>query len=210
MAKLKLPVRTPRIDMTPMVDMFALLLTFFILTATFRPEEPVNVDTPKSISEKITPDRNVMTLLISQDNKVFFNIDNGRDSTRHIRIEVLENVGKQYNLKFTPEQLNKFEKMAAFGLPIAKMGEWIDSKDAKLRFEIQKNGIPIDSTDNQLAMWILYARKANPNAEAVIKGDRESDFKVVKKIMDIVQAAKINRFNLITNLEQVEVKLDNK
>jgi biopolymer transport protein ExbD len=68
----------------------------------------------------------------------------------------------------------------------------------------------MDSTDNQLALWILFARKANPDAEAVIKGDQEADFKVVKKIMDIVQAAKINKFNLITNLEKVEVKLENK
>ncbi len=121
MAKLKLPVRSPRIDMTPMVDLFALLLTFFMLTTTFRPQEPVNVDTPNSISDKLNPERNVMTLLISNDDKVFFNIDNGRDSSKHIREEVLENVGKQYKLKFTPEQLSKFEKMAAFGLPIAKM-----------------------------------------------------------------------------------------
>jgi biopolymer transport protein ExbD len=210
MAKLKLPVRSPRIDMTPMVDLFALLLTFFMLTTTFRPQEPVNVDTPSSVSDKLNPERNVMTLLISKDNKVFFNLDNGRDSSKHIRIEVLENVAKQYKLKFTSEQLSKFEKMASFGLPIAKMSAWIDMKDEKARLEIQKNGIPMDSTDNQLAMWILFARKANPDAEAVIKGDGEADFKVVKKIMDIVQAAKINRFNLITNLEKVEVKLDNK
>ncbi len=93
---------------------------------------------------------------------------------------------------------------------LQKWREWIDSKDEKAQHELQKNGIPMDSTDNQLAMWILFARKANPDAEAVIKGDREADFKVVKKIMDIVQAAKINRFNLVTNLEKVEVKLDNK
>jgi biopolymer transport protein ExbD len=210
MAKIKLPVRSPRIDMTPMVDLFALLLTFFMLTTTFRPQEPVNVDTPSSISDKLNPTSNVMTLLISKDDKVYFNLDNGKDSSKHIRIEVLENVGKQYKLKFTPEQLSKFEKMASFGMPITKMGDWIDTKDEKVRHELEKNGIPMDSTDNQLAMWILFARKANPDAEAVIKGDQEADFKVVKKIMDIVQAAKINKFNLITNLEKVEVKLENK
>jgi biopolymer transport protein ExbD len=210
MAKIKLPVRSPRIDMTPMVDLFALLLTFFMLTTTFRPQEPVNVDTPSSISDKLNPTSNVMTLLISKDDKVYFNLDNGKDSSKHIRIEVLENVGKQYKLKFTPEQLSKFEKMASFGMPITKMGDWIDTKDEKVRHELEKNGIPMDSTDNQLAMWILFARKANPDAEAMIKGDQEADFKIVKKIMDIVQAAKINKFNLITNLEKVEVKLENK
>ena len=78
--------------MTPMVDLFFLLLTFFMLTTTFRPQEAVQVDTPYSISEKISPERNVITLLVSKDDKVFFNIDNGKDSAKHIRKEVLENV----------------------------------------------------------------------------------------------------------------------
>jgi biopolymer transport protein ExbD len=208
MAKLKLPVRTPRIDMTPMVDLFFLLLTFFMLTTTFRPQEAVQVDTPYSISEKISPERNVITLLVSKDDKVFFNIDNGKDSAKHIRKEVLENVGKQYKITFTPEQLDRFEKMASFGMPIVNMAAWISATDQKSRDEMQK-GIPMDSTNNELAMWILFARKANPNAEATIKGDNLADFKTVKKVLDILQAAKINRFNLITNLQKVEVKLEN-
>jgi len=210
MAKIKVAKSAPRTDMTPMVDMFMLLLTFFMLTATFRPQEPTQVDAPNSISEQITPERNVITVYVGKENKVFFNLDNGEDSTLHIRQEVLKNVGAAYNLSFTPEQLSKFERMSAFGMPIEKMAAWIDAPNESERLVLQ-TGIPVDTTDaatSELANWILYARKANPRAVATIRGDNTADFKAVKQVLDIFQGAKINQFNLVTNLEKVEVKLD--
>ncbi|EJX04956.1 Biopolymer transport protein ExbD/TolR, partial [gut metagenome] len=37
--------------MTPMSDVMVLLLTFFMLTATFVKEEPIKVNTPGSVSD---------------------------------------------------------------------------------------------------------------------------------------------------------------
>ncbi|MBN1415326.1 MAG: biopolymer transporter ExbD [Bacteroidales bacterium] len=208
MAKIKVAKGAPRTDMTPMVDMFMLLLTFFMLTATFRPQEPTQVDMPNSISEKLIPERNAITVFIGKDNKVFFNIDNGEDSTLHIRQEVLKNVGQQFDITFTYDQLSKFERMDAFGMPVSNIAEWIDAPDQSTRDKLQV-GIPVDSTNNELAMWILYSRKVNPKAEATIRGDNIADYKAVKKVLDIFQEAKINKFNLVTNLEKVEVSLEN-
>jgi biopolymer transport protein ExbD len=208
MSKVKMTVRTPKIDMTPMVDLFMLLLTFFMLTTTFRPQEAVQVDTPNSISEAKAPESNVITIAISKDSKVYFGVDEGKDTSQHVRRKVLEAIGKQYRVNFTEQQILKFEKLASFGMPVKDVPKWIDA-DQKERDAMQV-GIPIDSTDNQLAMWVLFARNANPNAEASIKGDMESDYKVVKRVLDILQDYKINKFSLTTVLEKVEVKLEEK
>jgi len=208
MSKLKMPHRSPSIDMTPMVDLFFLLLTFFMLTTSFKPTEAVQVDTPSSISETITPEKNVITLFISKDNKVYFDIDNGKDSSMHIRKKVLEGVAGQYKIRYTAEQISKFEKLASFGMPINKLAEWIEATDSKVRESLQV-GIPMDSVDNQLRTWIYFGRSYNPETEVAIKGDGTSDYKTVKKVLDILQDIGVNKFNLTTNLEKVEAKLEN-
>lgn len=207
MSKFKIEHKAPNIDMTPMVDLFFLLLTFFMLTTSFRPQEAAQVDTPNSISGLIAPEKNVFTIYISKDNKAFFNIDNGPDSTSHVRSRLLKNMGDYFRVPFSGQEVSQFEKLASFGMPIKEVKNWINAEPSQ-RDKLQ-TGIPMDSLDNQLSMWVHFARLNNPQAEVTIKGDSESDYKVVKKVFDMVQDKKIDKFNLTTTLEKVEVKPEN-
>jgi len=101
-------------------------------------------------------------------------------------------------------------------MPVQILNQWIDKKDPTRRDEFQKqlkeakkDGIPTDSADNQLAWWILLTRQVDQNIQVGIKADMETDYKAVKKILDILQDKKVNKFNLTTNLEKVEVKIEN-
>ena len=209
MPKLKPPVRTPHIDMTPMVDLFSVLLIFLLLTASFRPSEATVISSPNSVSEKQAPDKDIMTIIINKDGNIFFNIDNGKDSTKHTRSDVLVQMGKQYNITFSPKELNYFAHLASFGMPMEKFKTWLNATDSKEKEKLQ-TGIPIDSVGNQpsqLFFWVRFARLTNQNAEVAIKGDGDANYKKVKMVMDLLQENKVNKFNLVTNLEKQEVTL---
>jgi len=64
-----------RIDMTPLVDVAFLLLTFFMLTTTFKPEETVTIVLPSSHSAFKLPESDVMTVNIAKDGRIFLGLD---------------------------------------------------------------------------------------------------------------------------------------
>ena len=85
-----------RIDMTPMVDVAFLLLTFFMLTTQFRPPEEVQIVLPSSHSAFKLPESNVMLITISKDSRLFLGFDSprlmgrifGEENKNHIGVEV--------------------------------------------------------------------------------------------------------------------------
>lgn len=64
-----------KMDMTPMVDVAFLLLTFFMLTTQFRPQEEVQIELPVSHSEIKLPESDVMIITIAQSGSILVGID---------------------------------------------------------------------------------------------------------------------------------------
>jgi biopolymer transport protein ExbD len=145
---------------------------------------------------------------MSPDSKVFINFDNGPDTLLKFRPKILAEMGKRYNIEFTEDELKEFEKYpSSMGVNINQMKAFLDAKDANERKAFQ-NGIPLDSLDNQLENWILYARMVNPNIQACLKGDSKTPFPIVQKVLDILQDKQVNRFSLVTNLETTKINLE--
>jgi biopolymer transport protein ExbD len=91
MSKVKVPRKSTVVDMTAMTDVAFLLLTFFMLATKFKPDEPVTVTTPSSISEIKLPETDILLLTIDKDSRVFFAMD-GEANRLELLIKWLLNI----------------------------------------------------------------------------------------------------------------------
>jgi biopolymer transport protein ExbD len=178
-----------------MVDLAFLLVTFFMLTATPSQEEKLIVDTPSSISEIKLPEKDVITITIGSDNRVFYGVDG-----QPTRLSLLDKMGAKYNVSFTENEKRTFELTNSFGMPMSGLKSYL-AMTPEQRKKITQPGIPFDSVKNELGDWVLQTRLTNPDVVVAIKGDVGTSVPTVQRIIEVSQEKKVNRFNLITDME---------
>ena len=189
------------IDMTAMSDVTVLLLTFFMLTSTFVKKEPVQVFTPASVSEIKIPETNILQILVDPQGKIFMSLDKQPDMKA-----VLEKMGEEYGVDFTPEQEKKFVTASTFGVPMRSMQKFLDLPTEQQDKLLKNEGFPCDSTDNQFKSWVRNARQVNPDLRIAIKADASTPYAVIKNVMSSLQDLRENRYNLITSLKTTSDK----
>ena len=163
-----------RIDMTPMVDVAFLLLTFFMLTTKFRPPEVVKIDLPSSHSDIKLPESNVLTVTVSGNNTFFMGV-----SSQQSREKIFNAVVKP--------------KLQASGLSAAAV------QDSLKSFRLADN-FPV--AREELDKFVVMARFADQKLRPVIKADASAGFEAVNHVMKVYKKANMLTFNLITVLER--------
>mgnify|MGYP000828208407 FL=1 len=201
MGRAKIKKKSTFIDMTAMSDVTVLLLTFFMLTSTFVKKEPVQVFTPASVSEIKIPETNILQILVDPQGKIFMSLDKQPDMKA-----VLEKMGEEYGVDFTPEQEKKFVTASTFGVPMRSMQKFLDLPTEQQDKLLKNEGIPCDSTDNQFKSWVRNARTANADLRIAIKADATTPYSVIKNVMNSLQDLRENRYNLITSLKTTSDK----
>lgn len=201
MGRAKIKKKSTFIDMTAMSDVTVLLLTFFMLTSTFVKKEPVQVFTPASVSEIKIPETNILQILVDPQGKIFMSLDKQPDMKA-----VLEKMGEEYGVDFTPEQEKKFVTVSTFGVPMRSMQKFLDLPTEQQDKLLKNEGIPCDSTDNQFKSWVRNARQVNPDLRIAIKADASTPYAVIKNVMSSLQDLRENRYNLITSLKTTSDK----
>ena len=191
MGKVKLKKQDIWIDMTPMSDVMVLLLCFFMLTSTFTKPEPVKVVEPQSVAEIKVPEKDVLNILVDKEGKVFMNMDNQFQLG-----DVAMDVTDQFGISLTKTQLANFKSDPMFGAPMNARRE-----------QLKELGIPLDSIDggkSEFQMWVKSARGVNSDIKVAIKADKDTPYRIIKRVMNELQDIDENRYYLITSLKTQE------
>jgi biopolymer transport protein ExbD len=91
MAELSTNTRQPRVDMTPMVDLGFLLITFFVFTTTFTSNQMMALKMPDKSNNPIDIPKlkysNTLTLILGKDNRIFWHQKSANDLNSSILTE---------------------------------------------------------------------------------------------------------------------------
>ena len=206
MPKIQMKKQNIRMDMTAMCDVAFLLLTFFILTAKFKPQEPVKVDIPMSGAVTDLPkESKVLLISVGEDGRIFMGVDD-----KPTRKALLDEVAKRYNINLNGDMQKKFVAMDQFGLPLNQLGQFLSlspeqsqgytqpglicNPDAK----VLPGSTGSDTARNQLGELIVIARSINENMIIAVKADKGADYDKVDAVIETLRKTNSNRFNLIT------------
>ena len=199
MAKIKIQKKDIWIDMTPMSDVMTLLLCFFMLTSTFLTPEPVQVNTPNSVSEVKIPEQDVLNILVTPEGKVFLGTENKNNMQA-----MLDAMTSKFNVSLNANQIKHFREDAMVGASMSQLAAYLSLDQEKMTEAIQKLGLPLDSISggkSEFQEWVSEARNANPDIRLAIKCDSKTPYSSIKKLMSELQDMNENRFQLITNLD---------
>ena len=208
MARAKIPRKSTAIDMTPFCDVAFLLLTFFILTTKFKPDERVTIHTPSSVTSKAAPEKNFVLISLDKDGKVFLNSD--RYEPGGLMETVVDTLNAEYNIGLTPAEIQHLVKMPIIGAPFQALKQYVQLPDNQINAQLP--GIPVDTANNQLTAWMkaLVAATATgggtddkgnplPIPTIILKGDNLTKFPQFKNVILALTENNILKFEMVTN-----------
>jgi biopolymer transport protein ExbD len=189
--------------MTAMCDVAFLLLSFFILTTKFKPSEALAVVTPKSVSSKAAPQKDVALVTIDKDGKVYFSVS---DENLEEKKTIIDEINTRRNLGLTDAEKKNWMKGSSFvGVPFSQLKSYL-SMDAEQVKKLTQPGIPVtDSANNELVEWIGAAVMAfqGSKMDFMVKGDNASKYPSFQGVINAMKKNDQMKFQVLTDPEGV-------
>jgi biopolymer transport protein ExbD len=205
MPKIKVPRKSTNIDMTAMCDVAFLLLSFFILATSFKPEEALQVTTPKSVSTKALKGENIVLITMDKEGKVYFSVD---DKNKEQKEAIIEEVNTQKSLNLTDAEKKNFTRVGSFvGVPFSQLKSYLATDPENIK-NVKQPGIPVtDTLNNELTVWMRAAVGAfqSKTMNILVKGDNDAKFPSFKGVIDAFKKNEQFKFSMITDPEGVPV-----
>ena len=197
MPSVKIPHKSTFVDMTPFVDVAFLILTFFIMATKFKPPEPVEVTTPKSVSTIELPESNATLITIDKEGKVYFTVLSEKDMS--VYTEVINSINSTRNLGLTDAEKANYRKTYLVGVSFGQLKQLLAMSDEQQK-TLKQPGIPVDTTGGDLTYWIQAAKSAfaGQRLQFLIKGDNNSKYPVFKNVIEALKKNDVYKYNLIT------------
>lgn len=195
MPSVKIKKHAPENDMTPMVDLAFLILAFFMLATKFKPEEAAEVKIPSSVSSDVVPDKDVFTVSVDKDARVFVSMDNPE-----FRQVLIENLNKTRNLGLTPREIKAFIDIPSVGVPFSQLKSLLSLTPDQQK-ALKQPGIPVaDSTGGELYYWVRDALVAYSGRKLnlCIKADNNTKYPAYKNVLNAFKKNDQNKFLLVT------------
>ncbi|HEY2727261.1 MAG TPA: biopolymer transporter ExbD [Parafilimonas sp.] len=204
MARPKIARKSTIVDMTAMCDVAFLLLSFFILTTKPKPSEAVPIQTPKSVSPKFVPDKDVLMISLNNQGHVYLSTgDNSSDRAK--KQSMLEDINTTNSLGLTKEEIAALIKQPFIGVPIAQLKQQAHLTPDQINSKVLP-GVPTqDTTNNQMTEWVRAALTAYQGGTLnfILKGDNLAKYPVFKNILTALKKNEQFKFQMVTNQANV-------
>ena len=200
MPKVKIPRKSTNIDMTAMCDVAFLLLSFFILATKQKPPEAVTITTPTSVSTKVVKDEAIVVTL-AKDGKIFLMLNDKKHKDA-----IIDDINTSKSLGLSPAEIAKLKKQEFIGMPFSKLKSYLQLKEGVAADKM--DGIPSDSTNNELADWIrsvsnAFKGESMENLNLLVKGDNAAKYPAFKNVKSAFKKNDIFKFKIVTNPEGI-------
>jgi biopolymer transport protein ExbD len=177
--------QSTRIDMTPMVDLAFLLLTFFVLTATFSKPKSMELTfpAPPPPDQKVDEVKNGITFLLTKDDRIFYYEGQFRpaDDEKGKKTELAE-------LNFSQQSLHKYLLEKNKG-----MQDKIRALDVK-----HKNKQLADTTFKRMVKEVKADKESYTY---LIKTDDKATYKNVIDIIDELNVNVVGKYVMVDILK---------